>query len=665
MSPTQIFSNPALPLANKPMCTGKKRQASTLDVPAGFKFRVLGPLYLGLVLALSHGLAKANPQGGQVVAGSASFTFPSERELVINQTSERAILDWQRFSIGAGQTTRFVQPTASSVVLNRVVGGDPSEILGRLFANGQVFLSNPNGILFGPDARVDVHGLVATTHGIRNQDFMAGDYRFTLPGKPESSVVNQGTISIADAGMAALVAPAVRNDGIILARLGQVALASSTGFTLDLYGDRLLELAVDPVTLKALLPDGTPVASLVDNAGQIVADGGAVLLTANAARTVVDKVINVSGLVSARSARMEHGAIVLEGGEGGVNLSGTLDVSAARSDGTGDGDGGTVYVLGERVTLTPSARIHADGGELAGHGGFVETSGQVVSIEDGARVSAVASSGNSGTWLIDPNDITISTAIPNTNITPNPFTYTVSSSADSSFITVNSLLASLNAGTSVVISTGTAGANTQQGNITVANDINKTVGGDATLTLNAHNNIILNASITSSSGKLNMVFNPDSDGNMIGGVTLGNTTLNANGGTISAAGKTVNLPAVAPAPTAIVDSDMTIGTLVLNDGTLNGTGNFTIGTAKLTGGTLGGTGNLTVTPDFDMSGAAILGLTFNNLSLNRTGNFVVPAAGFTALNSVTLNSGGTVTLNGTCQRGGHGQCRDHFRDWLQ
>jgi large exoprotein involved in heme utilization and adhesion len=178
----------------------------------------------------------------------------------------------------------------------------PSDIQGRISANGQVWLVNPSGIFIGAGAKIDVAGFLATTHDISNADFMAGRHRFGTGTQPAGSVENEGTITIAEAGLAALVAPHVANRGVIAARLGQVALASGNAFTVDFAGDGLISFAVTaPVTAPVIGRDGKVVPALVENAGQIHADGGRVLLTASAAKGIVERAISMSGVVQARS----------------------------------------------------------------------------------------------------------------------------------------------------------------------------------------------------------------------------------------------------------------------------------------------------------------------------------------------------------------------------
>ena len=252
----------------------------------------------------------------------------------------------------------------SSVTLNRVVGQDPSQILGRLTANGQVFLVNPNGIYFGKNAQIDVAGLVASTHNIRNEDFMAGKYLFNIPGKPGASIINEGQIRIADTGIAAFVAPSVANRGVIAAKLGKVALASANGFTLDFHGDELLTFMVgDEVAKTAFDQEGNQLTSFVENSGKIQASGGYVLLTAKAAENAIHNVINQSGLIEATSVGQQNGEIILSGGQHGVvSNTGTLDASGKAAGQTG----GKVQITGEKIGLFAGTLIDVSGDQGGG-----------------------------------------------------------------------------------------------------------------------------------------------------------------------------------------------------------------------------------------------------------------------------------------------------------
>ena len=314
-----------------------------------------------LLLAFSAA-AHALPTGGVVAAGAASITNGASAT-TITQTSSNAVINWQSFGVGAGQTVQFIQPGSNAVALNRVLGSDPSSILGNLTANGKVFLLNPNGILFGSGASVNVGGLVATTMSITDANFMAGRYAFTDAGN--GTVVNQGNITAADGGYVALMGKSVSNQGVISARMGTVALAAGNAITMDIGGDGLLNLSISQGAVNAL----------VENGGLVRADGGRVLLTAQAAGNLLHTVVNNTGVIQAQTIGNRNGAIYLLGDmqTGTMNVGGTLDASA------------------------PSG----------GNGGFIETSSALVKIRDGVQVTTAAPQGLMGTWLIDPQDFII------------------------------------------------------------------------------------------------------------------------------------------------------------------------------------------------------------------------------------------------------------------
>src|SRR5437868_10017485 len=295
--------------------------------------------------------ALAGPNGGVVVGGSATINSPGTANVTINQFSDKAIINWNLFNIGVGEKTTFIQPGANAIALNRIIGKQgPSEILGTLEANGKVFVVNPDGIIFGAGAVITTAGFLATTSDIRNQDFMAGRFNFNIPGRPDASIVNMGTITATSGGFAALVAPGVRNSGTIIANLGTVTLASGNTFSLDFYGDRLVQLGVgDQIAGEVKdVATGQTLKSLVTNEGKLKANGGRVELTAVAARQVVDSVINTSGVVEANSVGTKGGQIVLSAATastmgGGlptqtVKISGKLS-AAGRKAGT---KGGTI-----------------------------------------------------------------------------------------------------------------------------------------------------------------------------------------------------------------------------------------------------------------------------------------------------------------------------------
>src|SRR6516165_291209 len=186
-------------------------------------------------------LAGGGPLGGQVVAGQASITSPNANSTLIKQSTQKAVINWQSFSIAQGSSVQFAQPNASAIALNRVIGSTPSNINGSLFANGHVWLINGNGIIFGKGSQISVGSLIATTADMRDGDFMSGNYSFGMASaNPNASVDNHGTITVAKGGAAILAGATVSNDGLIRANMGQVALASGSTFTVDFAGDNLL-----------------------------------------------------------------------------------------------------------------------------------------------------------------------------------------------------------------------------------------------------------------------------------------------------------------------------------------------------------------------------------------------------------------------------------------
>jgi filamentous hemagglutinin family protein len=295
--------------------------------------------------------------------------------------SPNSIINWQSFSIGASEITRFIQQSQASAVLNRVTGSagaiDPSVILGALQSNGRVFLVNPSGILFGAGAQVDVAGLVATSLNLSNSDFLAGKLKFT-DGAGAGSVVNQGNIATGAGGEVYLIGNAVRNDGIIKSPNGDVMLAA--GNSVELVNPGTPNLRVEITA-----PDNA-----ARNLGQIVVDSGRAGIYAG--------LINNSGTIRADSVVTEGGKILLK-----ATKSTTLESSSVLSA-QGKGGGEIKVLADESVKVAGTLDASAPTG---GDGGFIETSAHSVKVADGTVVAGSAPFGKSGMWLIDPNDFTI------------------------------------------------------------------------------------------------------------------------------------------------------------------------------------------------------------------------------------------------------------------
>jgi filamentous hemagglutinin family protein len=518
-----------------------------------------------LLAAWPAGVARAGPHGGRVVAGSAVISGAGN-QLLVRQSTNRAIINWSDFSISSSQSVRFVLPSMTSAVLNRVTSLAPSELNGSLLSNGAVYLINPNGILIGPGGRVDVHGFVASTLDVSDAAFLAGG-NLLFSGNSSAVVQNQGEISAAG-GDVVLLAREVRNDGQILAPAGSATLAAGS--------EVLLQQTASPGLTVRVLGDGSATnTGMIQSAlAQLAANGGNAFALA----------INNTGIIRATGVQNSNGHIYLTGGPvGAVSNDGTLDASSAA------GLGGQIVVTGQTITIGPQANLlatgPAGGGEIlvggswqgndptiaealdstvqsgavlnasatAGAGGTIvvrsdvqnadsltivhgsllaqgtsggriETSGHDLDVS-GAAVSASGISGPAGEWLLDPYNVTISgSATTNMNETG---TWQPTSTAN---INVADIDNALNGGSSVTIYTGGAGGG-DLGNITVNSAISKSSGASAvTLTLEADNNIVINQPVSASSGQLNIIL--DAHYGTSGLIILG-SNLSTNGGSIS------------------------------------------------------------------------------------------------------------------------------------
>ena len=406
------------------------------------------------------GAARAQPVGGTVTLGSATITNHGANSTTIDQTTGKLIINWDSFDIAAGGRVQFRQPNASAIALNRIMGADPTSIYGSLLANGQVWIVNGNGVLFGQGSRIAVGGLIATTSDIADGDFASGNYSFS--GGTGATVTNQGTIRTGRRGYAVLSGSGASNQGLIAANTGTVVIGGASAFTVDFQGDGLLSYAITAAPVTAT--SGQTGAS---NSGTI--QGGRVVMTARAAADVQDAVVNNTGMISASSARLQNGEVILDGGDGDVSVSGTIDskgtdrgtsggsvtitgnnitvadntqidvsgrngggsvriggdlngggtvphaasvtvgTATIKADATHSGDGGTVVVWSDGTTDF-SGIVSAKGGSSGGNGGTVETAGQSLHVTSTASVDTSALTGTTGNWLLGSSAFDISDA---------------------------------------------------------------------------------------------------------------------------------------------------------------------------------------------------------------------------------------------------------------
>ncbi len=637
----------------------------------------------------------ALPTGAQVVAGTA--TLSQNGAALTIQNSASAILDWQRFGIAAGESVRFIQPSASSSVLNRVLGNDPSQLLGQLSSNGRVWLVNPAGILVGPGAKIDTAGFVASTLNVRNEDFLAGRLTFQNT-QGAGSLVNRGAITTPAGGSVYLVASEVTNEGIITTPAGETLLAAGQKV-------ELIDTATPGVKVEI-----TGEAGKVTNLGQIATDAGRI--------GMVGALVKNSGKLDASSVVREGGRIFLKArqetfveGDGQLaatgKTGGTIDVQGhhvavadrAQIDASGEAGGGLVRIGGDyrggnpeiqnaaATWFGPQASIRADAktegqggrvilwgddatrahghisaqGAAGGKGGFVETSGHFL---DTAGIDLKVGAG--GEWLLDPYDITIIGST-DYNITGSPNFTATGNSATLNTATVNSLL---NAGTSV--SVDTTGGGGQPGNIDInTTTISKTAGGDATLTLKAHNDISFSqGNISSSAGKLNVVLMADQFGSGTTGVVSKDSTssVSTNGGNLTASGKRIDWdntattdtgagnvwfkPSVSATPIGIVSSKTTGFELTPTElGGITTTGVLRIGDTNA--------GNLIVDDNPNASNAAVLSLESGG-TVTQTASITASKLAVVAWGDVTLNDTNNMVSNVAAQVGNASNLNRNF-----
>ncbi len=586
------------------------------------------------------------PSGGSISAGSGNISS-SGSQMTINQSSDRVIINWNTFNIGVDAAVTFEQPDSSSAALNRISDQNPSQIFGKLSANGQIYLANPAGIVFGPSSQVNVGSLVASALDISDEDFMAGDDNFS--GDSEGEVVNEGEISTSEDGVVALIGPVVRNEGSIETpssdsdtdsdtnsdsdtnattnatpvkeKSGGILLVAGNDVSLDFTGDELIRYQVD----------GGAVNAQVSNSGRISAHGGLVVMTAQAANNLTSSVVNNTGIIEAQTLQSRGGQIILDAQGGQTTVSGVINVSSANSTGgkivvTGDrtliqstahlnasgktgggevlvggswqgsdptihqatgtiveqgalleasaidiGDGGTVVAWSDITNSDSVTRAYgtfeAMGGVNDGDGGRIETSGHWLDTA-GVEGSAAAPNGIGGEWLFDPYNVTIADSNANGSLSgANPSIWTPI--GNNSTILNTDINNKLDTGTSVTITT--VGAGTQLGDILVSSAISKTRGGEATLTLEAANTIDINATISSTTGALNIVLdaNKESSTSSPAGIIILRKNITTNGGDLSfGTGRTVN-PVLTGGDVYVTSGDSNTMTISTNGGNVD------------------------------------------------------------------------------------------------
>ena len=349
--------------------------------------QLLWLLLAGLLASRFAFPARANPQGMTVSSGTANATQHGSQLTI--QASQNSVINWQSFNIRPGETTTFLQPSARSVVWNRIFDQNPSQIWGHLNANGYVVLMNQNGFYFGPNSVINVGGFLATVAPLPPPEPGGGSMWQFNGAPPAASIVNYGRITASSGSSVYLIAERVENHGQIVAREGTIGLQAGK--------EVLVSERPDGRGLSATvrLPEGS-----VDNSGQLIADAGTIALHA--------QVVNQGGLIQANSVRQQNGIIELVGSEA-VNL-GAGSVLRANGDANAVSDGGRVTIQSAgRFSDTPASQIDVSGGRLGGNGGQVEISAVQMPAVESHLDGAAKPHWKGGSLLLDPTDIILGT----------------------------------------------------------------------------------------------------------------------------------------------------------------------------------------------------------------------------------------------------------------
>ncbi|MBU4332965.1 MAG: filamentous hemagglutinin N-terminal domain-containing protein, partial [Candidatus Omnitrophica bacterium] len=535
-------------------------------------------IFLIVCLFLNISLfADALPQGESVVSGNAQFDSSQQNSLQVT-VSDKAIINYDSFSIASSESVNFIQPSSSSIVLNRVIGIDPSEIFGSLSANGRIFLLNPNGILFGSGSRIDVSGLLASTLDIADDGFLSGAYNFK-EGTGSSYIINKGVIN-AENGFVVLQSPLVSNEGVITATVGDVVVAGTTRSEVVFDGDGLISFVVPkiqdvlgdiliPQEYASSLIQGIVNTPAIIEAGQVIEEDGIIKLVGVSGLAVNDGIINVNG-----SSGHDAGSILITSGQASVINEGSL-ISA---NGIGENSsGGQIQILSEGISAVgPRATLEVRGGEISGNGGFVEVSGQDFMVDPLALFHLGAVYGTNGLFLLDPNNVTIrNNASSNTNMDVSTSTWFTTT--DSAVVDVGLLAIALQSGNITIQTRSGLPTAPQAGNINVINSIDINNANGNQLILQAHNNITLDAAVFTDSNlatndAVSLTLTADRDTSGVGSIDI-NAAVNTYGGALSTTG---------------IDFDNTGGAITTKGGsvTIANTGAVTVGAAiNTTGGT--------------------------------------------------------------------------------
>ena len=271
----------------------------------------------------------AAPNGANVVHGNVNIS-QSGSNTIINQNTDKAIINWNSFDVNKGESVLFNQNSSSSIILNRVTNGLPTSIFGNISANGNVFILNQAGVLVGNGASINTNSFLAGAANINDNDFIAGKYNFY---GAQGNVINNGSIKVQDGGYAVLMGKNIENNGLISAKLGKIYLSSGETFRMDMSGNDLIGVEVEKGITDAY----------ISNTGYIKAEGGTIIMTAKNASDVIRQAVNNTGVIDASSISYKGGKVILGAENGQVINDGEINVSS-KSD-----EGGSIELKAEHI----------------------------------------------------------------------------------------------------------------------------------------------------------------------------------------------------------------------------------------------------------------------------------------------------------------------------
>ncbi|TVS10942.1 MAG: filamentous hemagglutinin N-terminal domain-containing protein, partial [Gammaproteobacteria bacterium] len=645
------------------------------------------------------------PQGGKITHGEGNISTPSANQMQINQYTQRMAADFVSFDIAGNHGVNISQPGASSVFLGNITGESATQIFGTLTANGSVMLMNPRGVVFGETSRVDTASLMATTLGVDVDKFMSGALELEFSADIAGKIINRGVLNAASGGSITLLGDEVINEGLIVADMGRVNLASASQAFVTFDPDGLIGVRVTEGALG-----GTGGEAAVANLGEIDANGGQILLTAHAARDLFTMAVNNEGVLRATRAQEVDGEIRLFASGGDTFTSGTIEatadngtggsievlgdrvaVTAGRIDASGAGGGGDIKIggafqgkgdtptashtyVGQNAKIAADATVAGDGGEVivwadnttrfhgeisarggpeGGDGGFVEVSGKKHLVYRGTTDTR-APQGEMGTLLLDPDNITVETGA-------------VDSGDNDDDLIGGEILFADGAGTDFTITNAKIEEQLENATVVLQAEIDITqlagahidvsengAAAGSGLTLQAGRNITLNANILLNNGDLTL--SADDPGQIGGSDGIGNISL--NGTTYSTGTGAISLTLNDAAGTATIAGTFNGGsvsidaeTIALDGGSVNtfAAGDEDGSQSYVGAVTLGADTSLTATGDITFIGT-LDGTTAETETLDLTAGtgsvtFDSVVGSTTALGAVNVVSAEDLSLN--------------------